>query len=162
MKKDTLTHKEEKKISKKNMVLICILILLVLCFLSGISYYFLIYNKESNVLKRYLLTNDYTCNEKSCTKNISNNLYSINYYTGKLTVSNQDFIFKLSPNNLPTLEVKENDYICLFEKENYKPTDFIDENFVYNNYCKKYIDDINEIISFNILIYEEAGVNYYS
>jgi hypothetical protein len=68
----------------KKKVLISILIILVIIV---ITIFLIIFNKDSNKLKRYLKHNGYTCNETICFYENEGNKYQINYHNGDYKVS---------------------------------------------------------------------------
>ena len=140
-------NKETNKIPKKNMNIIIFSVTLSLLVVGGFAYFFLIYRSDANMLKRYLIKEGYTCNNKTCNKKIKDMSYSIDYKDNTLRATNKLYQIDLSKNH-PVLEVKSNDLICEYEKDNYNGTDRIDESFTYNNVCKQYIEDVNTVIKF--------------
>lgn len=143
---EELKHCQKAKIPLKNLILMISLTTIGLILLLSLGYYFLIYKNDSNTLKRYLLTNNYHCNKKVCYKKDNNFYYEYDYVTHDFKISNKDYVLKLSQ-NAPILEIKTENYICLYEKENYQDGQMIDETFEFNNYCKKYINEINKYIT---------------
>lgn len=143
---EELKHSPKAKIPLKNLILMISLTTIGLIFLLSLGYYFLIYKNDSNTLKRYLLTDNYHCNKKVCYKKDDNFYYEYDYVTHDFKISNKDYVLKLSP-KAPILELKTENYICLYEKENYQDGQMIDGTFEFNNYCKKYINEINEYIT---------------
>lgn len=143
---EELKHCQKAKIPLKNLILMISLTTIGLILLLSLGYYFLIYKNDSNTLKRYLLTDNYHCNKKVCYKKDNNFYYEYDYATHDFKISNKDYVLKLSQ-NAPILEIKTENYICLYEKENYQDGQMIDETFEFNNYCKKYINEINKYIT---------------
>ena len=124
----------------------------------AIAYYFLIYNKPSNKLKRYLESNSYTCNKKVCTKEENNNRYKINYETGDFALSDNNYVVSLNKQHI-ILELKKENYSCSFEKEGYQRNELVDDKFDYNYTCSLYINDVNRIIEEYRKIIVNSGLN---
>lgn len=142
---EELKHRKNTKIPKKNFFLMISLITIGLILLLSLAYYFLIYKNDSNTLKRYLINNNYYCNKKVCYKKENNFYYEYDYVSQDLKISNKEYILKLTKKT-PVLEIKSENYLCLYEKDDYQDGQSIDETFEFNNYCKKYISEINEHI----------------
>lgn len=142
---EELKHRKNTKIPKKNLFLMISLISIGLILLLSLAYYFLIYKNDSNTLKRYLINNNYYCNKKVCYKKENNFYYEYDYVSQDLKISNKEYILKLTKKT-PVLEIKSENYLCLYEKDDYQDGQSIDETFEFNNYCKKYISEINEHI----------------
>jgi len=77
----------------KNKLWIVILIILIII---GISIFFIIFNKDSNKLKRYLKHQGYTCNDTICFNEKEGSRYQINYHNGNYKVSG-DLELEINP-----------------------------------------------------------------
>ena len=147
-----LPYKETNKIPKKNLHLIIFSVTLSLLVVGGFAYFFLIYRSDANILKRYLVTKGYTCNNRTCNKKVGSITYTFDYKNTSLTATDKLYLIEAS-NNHPYLEVRKTKQTCEYEKDDYNGRDKIDETFVTNNECMKYIEDVNEVIKYrnNIL-----------
>ena len=81
MKNDVkrLPYPEKNKIPKKNIFIIIFSVCLSLVLILGLAYYFLIYKSDANLLKRYLISEGYTCNNTTCNKVEQEYSFSYNY-----------------------------------------------------------------------------------
>lgn len=117
-----------------------------------------IYNNDSNKLKRYLTKQDYICKNNICTKEIDGINYSINFKKGIYSASNREYRYELNNIN-HKLVLKEDNSECIFDKDNFTPSDYIDNTFTYSSHCKKYIEDVNKIIKNYNEIKEKSKVD---
>ncbi len=156
MKNDVkrLPYPEKNKIPKKNIFIIIFSVCLSLVIILSLAYYFLIYKSDANLLKRYLLSEGYTCNNVTCNKIEQEYSYSYNYKKNALTASNKNYTIEVS-NNHPYIEIRNIDLVCEYEKDEYNGTDKIDDSFTYSNECKAYIDDVNDIIFYRSRIMDK-------
>lgn len=74
----------------KKKILILLLIVILIVLFGGL--FFLIYNKDSNKLKRYLIANGYNCNSTICSKSERDTQYYMNYNTGYYKIENNIII----------------------------------------------------------------------
>lgn len=149
-----LPYQEKHKIPKKNIYLIIFSVCLSLVIILGLAFYFLIYKSDANLLKRYLITEGYTCNNVICNKKDGEYTYSYDYKKNALTVSNKNYTIEVSDNH-PYLEVRKINLVCEYEKEEYNGKDKIDSSFNYDNECREYIDEVNDIISYRNRVVEK-------
>ena len=70
-----LPYQEKHKIPKKSIYLIIFSVCLSLVVIAALAFYFLIYKSDANLLKRYLLTEGYTCNNMTCNKKENGYIY---------------------------------------------------------------------------------------
>lgn len=75
---------------KKKKIMIIIGIVVVVAVL--LSIFLIIFNKDSNKLKRYLKKEGYTCNEKLCYIDDDGVVNQINYHTGLYTLSGTTYL----------------------------------------------------------------------
>ena len=147
-----LPYKEDNRIPKKNLYLIYFSVTLSLIVIAGFAYFFLVYRNDANMLKRYLISKGYTCNNKTCNKKEGSISYSFDYKRTILTATDKLYTIEISNGN-PTLLVRQTKQSCDYEKDDYNGRDKVDETFQTNNECIRYIDDVNNIIKYrnNIL-----------
>lgn len=166
MKKNLqLTYNEEKqlptndvKLNKKNIITIIIPIILVILLIIGIALYVFVYTSPSNKLKNYLEEIGYTCNKKTCSKELANNYYTINYSDISLYIENNEYRLTVS-DETPTLEVKESEIVCTYTKGDYTRFTFVDDTFIYDKKCEKYLHEINYFIEEYKTIVKQSGID---
>lgn len=136
----------------KSILIFSIIVVLVL------SFYIIYITNPSTKAKRYLTNNGYVCNKQTCTKDIGNNIYTFNY---KLLTYNvdTDFYYVNINDESPSLTLKDDEYVCTFTKDNYKRFTLVDNTFVYNKICEKYIEKVNSHIKEYKQIIEESNIN---
>lgn len=145
-KNQELIHNEKKlKLNKKNYIIIIVPIFLAICLIVAIAFFVFIYTTPSNKIKKYLINNEYTCNKKACIKENNNTIYNYNYLENYLLIENEEYRLTISQ-NYPILEIKNNEYICSYTTLNYEIFMKVDNNFLYDKHCEKYIPDINKSI----------------
>jgi hypothetical protein len=147
MKKNLeLTYNEKDlKLNKKNYITIIIPIVLLVVITIGIAIFVLITNNPSNKMKKYLNEIGYTCNKKTCTKEIDGDNYTINYKDITMYVENDIYRLKLNE-DIPSLELKNDEFICTYTKPNYTRFTLIDNSFIFEKKCTKYIEEVNKHI----------------
>ncbi len=94
-----------------------IIVLILIIVLGGI--FFLIFNKDSNKLKRYLKKEGYKCNSSICTKEIPGGTNQINYKKGVYTINSQEYTLEIV-NSRATINVKNSNEPCVFAKQDVK------------------------------------------
>ena len=160
MKNKELTYNKVYKVSKKNIAIIIIPIILTLILITIIFYYCIIYNSPKNKLKRYLENYNYVCSKNICTKQKDNAQYSINLKKINFEYTNLEYEFFLSESKL-SLNIIENEMVCNYTQD--KSTFFseVDKNSTSNSRCKKYIEDVNKYIEYfeDIIESSEVDVN---
>ena len=160
MKKNLeLTYKNnEIKLNKKNYLTIITPILLVLILIIGIAVFVSVTNSHSNKLKNYLEEIGYTCNKKTCSKEIEVSVYTINYKDMSMYVDNESFRLTIGNEN-PIIELKSDEYICTYTKSNYSRFTLIDDSFIYEKKCEDYIEKVNNYIKEYKQIVNSSGVD---
>lgn len=160
MKKNLeLTYKkEEVKLNKKNYLVITIPIILIVLITIGIALFVSITNNNSNKLKKYLNEVGYVCNKKTCTKEIDGDNYTINYKDIILYVENDNYRLTISDSS-PALELKNDEHICTYTKADYKIFTLVDDNFIFDRKCEKYIKEVNNYIEEYKVIVNTSGVD---
>lgn len=144
---------QKKKISIKKLLIpvIIIAILVLIVFISSLL-------NPSNKAKRYLEKNGYTCNKQTCTKDYNNNIYTFNYETLTYYVDTDVYYVNIGETT-PSLTLKDDEYVCSFTKDNYKTFTLVDNTFIYNKNCEKYIENVNSHIKEYKEIIELAKIN---
>lgn len=142
-----LTYNDNKKntISKKELFKIISLSIITILIVGSIAYFFLVYLSDSNSLKRYLKSQGYSCSKKICKKEINDEKFEFNYKKAKLMITNDLYVLNINTKT-PELEIKKDEYICTYRKDNYELGQSIDESFTYKPKCEKYILDINKYL----------------
>lgn len=159
-KKNALVSYEEKKVvpvekKKNNKIIIAVVIIVVV--LSLVIFIASLLN-PSNKAKKYLESNGYTCNKQTCTKDENNNIYTFNYE--KLTYYvDTDFYSVNISESLPSLTLKDDDYVCDYTKDDYKKFTLVDDTFIYNQICEKYVENVNSHIREYEKIITESKIN---
>ena len=150
-KEKKIINTDKKKIGIKKIILIAILISILVIFL---------YSKlnSSNKVKNYLESNGYICNNQTCTKDENNNIYTFDYE--KLTYYvDTDFYYVNIGNSSPELILKDDEYVCTYTTDEYELFTLVDENFIYNQMCEKYVEKVNFHIKEYEKIYIEAKID---
>ena len=161
-KKNQLVPYEEKKLvlvqnkktNKKKLILfglIAIAILILIVFIYSLI-------NPSNKAKKYLQNNDYICNKQTCTKDSNNNIYTFNYDNLTYFVDT-DFYYVNIGKEAPSLTLKDDEYVCTFTKDDYKVFTLVDNSFIYNQMCEKYVEKVNSHIKEYEKIITESGIN---
>lgn len=146
-KNEELKHnKDNIKLTKKNYIIIILPIILILILVAFIAYYVFIISSPSNKLKNILLDESYICNKETCMKDKNNINYSINYKDFTMYVENNEYRIQINYNKSPIIELKNNEFICTFNKDNYDSFTHIDSTFSYNKQCEQYITIVNNNI----------------
>ena len=99
---------------KKKYLIIALILIIVL-----VGIFFLIFNKDSNKLKRYLKKEGYNCNSSICTKEIDGGTNQINYKKGVYTINSQEYTLEIV-NSRATITVKNSNEPCVFAKSDVK------------------------------------------
>ena len=161
-KKNAIVPYEEKKIvpvenKKKDTKKLIIPVLIALVILVLVIFILSLLN-PSNKAKKYLESNGYICNKQTCTKDENNKIYTFNYE--KLTYYvDTDFYYVNIGDLSPSLTLKDDDYVCTYTKEEYTPFTLVDDTFIYNQICEKYIENVNSHIKEYEKIITEAKIN---
>lgn len=79
-------------------------------------------------------------------KDKNNINYSINYKDFTMYVENNEYRIQINYNKSPIIELKNNEFICTFNKDNYDSFTHIDSTFSYNKQCEQYITIVNNNI----------------
>ncbi len=160
MKKNlALTYNEkEVKLTKKNYIIIIIPIILILTLIIGIALYVSINNNPSNKMKKYLEEIGYSCNKKICSKEIDGDFYRINYDDLILSVDNDIYRLTIS-SSTPVLEVLNDEFVCNYTKSDYDWFTTVDNTFIYEKKCEKYIEEVNKHTEKYKSIVNSAGVD---
>ena len=98
-----------------------------------------------NKLKRYLISNNYECGKSTCHKEVDNVTYTVSYKKDSYQVFNETYTLNISKKT-PYIVIKGKTETCSYEKEDYEPLRLIDDTFIYDKDCEKYIEDINKSI----------------
>lgn len=147
-KNQELIHYEGKiKLNKKNYLVIIIPIILVILLIVVIALYVFIYTSPSNKIKNYLIDSGYNCNNKNCSKELDDSYYTFDFKNYNLRIDNEEYNLMISINS-PTLEIKSKEYICNYIKDNYSTFTHVDNTFIYNQQCEKYITNVNDAITY--------------
>ena len=160
MKKNLeLTHNQkEVKLNKKNYIVILIPIILVIILIVSIAIFVSVTNSPSNKLKSYLEEIGYSCNKKTCSKQTSESTYTINYTDVSFHVDNE--IYRLTINSeTPALELKNDEFICTYTKADYTRFTLVDDSFIYDKKCSKYISEVNKYIEEYKSIVNSSGID---
>ena len=103
-------------------------------------------------------SNGYICNNQTCTKDENNNIYTFDYE--KLTYYvDTDFYYVNIGNSSPELTLKDDEYVCTYTTDEYELFTLVDENFIYNQMCEKYVEKVNFHIKEYEKIYIEAKID---
>jgi len=144
----------KKKINIKKLIvpaIILIALIILIVFISSLV-------NPSNKAKKYLEANGYICNKQTCTKDINNNIYTFNYETLTYYIDTETYNVNVGKEN-PMLTLKYDEYVCYFTKDNYKIFTEVDNTFIYNQNCEKYVENVNNHIKEYKKIITEAGIN---
>lgn len=160
MKKNLeLTYKDnEVKMTKKNYVIIIVPIILVVLLIIGIALFVSITNNPSNKLNKYLEENGYTCNKKTCSNQVNDYNYTINYKDYNMYVENINYRLTIGLEN-PALELKKDEFICTYTKADYEIFTLVDDSFIYEKKCAKYIPEVNKHIEKYKSIVNSSGTD---
>lgn len=153
-----LTYNNNVKLTKKNYLIMIIPIILVLILIIAIAIFVVITNSNSHKLKNYLEEQGYLCNRKTCLIQNDNNTYTFDYIDIIFSVDNDNYHLTISK-AIPTLEIKNNEYICNYQKEEYEIFTLVDSSFIYDKQCSKYIEDINNNIEKYKAIVNNTGID---
>lgn len=156
--KENLLPSTEVKLNKKNYITIIVPIILVVLLILGIALYVFVITSPSNKLKKYLEEIEYTCNDKTCTKEIDTIQYTINYKDISMYIENTEYRLTISEST-PSLEVKNTEIVCTYTKGNYTRFTMIDDTFIYDKKCEDYIEDINKYIEEYKAIVKQSGID---
>lgn len=161
-KKNALVPYEEKKLvpvekKKLDMKKLILPIIILVAILILIVFIYSILN-PSNKAKKYLESNGYICNKQTCTKDDNNNIYTFNYENLTYYVDT-DFYYVNIGDTSPSLTLKDDDYVCTYIKEEYKIFTLVDDSFIYNQMCGKYVENVNSHIKEYEKIITEAKIN---
>lgn len=163
MKKDNqIVPYEEKKLIKVNNkktnikkfilpILIIVAIIIIIIFISTLL-------NPSNKAKKYLEKNGYICNKQTCTKDSNNIIYTFNYDSLTYYVDTNDYYVNIGKET-PILTLKNDEYVCSFTKDNYEIFTLVDDSFIYNKNCEKYVENVNKHIKEYKKIITSANIN---
>ena len=144
---------EKKKSTKKLFIPIVVLIVIVLAVISIATLL-----NPSNKAKKYLENNGYICNKQTCTKDANNNIYTFNYETLSYYVDTYEYYVNIGKEN-PVLTLKNDEYVCYFTKDSYEIFTLVDDTFIYNKNCEKYVENVNNHIKEYKEIITSAKIN---
>lgn len=144
----------KKKTNIKKLILPLIVIIVVLVLIIFISSLL----NPSNKAKKYLEKEGYTCNKQTCTKDSNNNIYTFNYKTLTYYVDTDKYYVNIGPTS-PSLTLKDDEYVCSYTKDEYKIFTLVDNTFIYNQNCAKYVENVNSHIKEYKEIIESAKIN---
>ncbi len=153
LKHKQINKKEKVKLNRQNYIIIIVPIILIIFLIIAIGLYVFVFSNPSSKLKKYLLDNSYTCNKNSCSIIKDNENHTINYKTGDISISSEDYDCYIS-NNV-TYQAKEDNQICTYYKDNYQRLNPIDNSFTTDASCEKNIETINK----HIIYYRELLTN---
>ncbi len=141
-----LVHIEEKnKLTKFNYVVMIILIGSILLLVGVIAWFVFVHNSESSKLERYLKDEGYECNNDTCSKVNNNDVYLIEYKNDIMMVDNSEYQVRVGKIT-PMLDLKKQNLVCSYMKEDYSSGMKIDETFVYNSDCQNNMKLVNKYI----------------
>ena len=143
-----------KKLNYKKLIipgLIIIGITVIIFFIASLL-------NPSNKAKSYLEKNGYTCNKQTCSKDLDDVIYNFNFKKLSYYVETESYHVNISQEN-PTLTLKEDEYVCYFTKEDYKPFTEVDNTFIYNKNCDKHVKNVNKHIREYKKIITESNIN---
>ncbi len=158
-KNEELKHYTKKKLNKKNYIIIIAPIVLSIILIVSIAIYVFIFTNPSNKLKRYLEDKNYICNKEVCSKEEDDSNYIFNYKNFIMYVENDNYRLKIDINEIPNLEIKSSEYICTYNKTDYKRLTHIDNTFIYDKKCDQFVIDINKSIDTFKLILESSDID---
>ena len=151
-KKTKITFKPNKKV-------------ILIAIISGIIlitslFYFLVYKKPSNVLKRQLIKEDFNCKSKKCSKTINSAIYTVYYKEGTIVINDLKYQVTTSKNAINVL-VKDNNQSCTYTHDDGVIGKDIDVSFTYTGKCTKYIQETNLLLGVynEILISSKANIS---
>ena len=133
---------KSKGISFKKLILPILVILIVsvvIVFISSLL-------NPSNKAQKYLEENGYVCNKQTCTKEDGNTIYTFNTETLSYYIENDIYYANVGTES-PSLTLKNDEYVCTYTTDEYKPFTHIDSTFIYNQMCEKYVEPINKHIT---------------
>ena len=119
-------------------IIVLIAVVVLIIFISSLV-------SPSNKAKKYLEDNGYICNKQTCTKDSNNNIYTFNYDNLTYFVDT-DFYYVNIGKEAPSLTLKDDEYVCTFTKDDYKVFTLVDNSFIYNQMCEKYVEKVNSHI----------------
>lgn len=161
-KKNQIVPYEEKKLipaqkGKMNIkkiflvVAILLVVLLLVVLITNIT-------NPSAKAKRYLENDGYICNKQTCTKDENNNIYTFNFKTLTYNVDTAIYYVNIGQES-PSLTIKDDEYVCTFIKDSYTIFTPVDNTFIYNKNCEKYIKKVNSHIKEYKQIITKSGIN---
>ncbi len=153
-----LTYNNDVKLTKKNYLIMIIPIILVLILIIAIALFVANTNSSSYKLKKYLEEHGYLCNNKTCLIQKDSNTYTFDYIDIVFSVDNDNYHLTISKQS-PILEIKSNEYICNYQKDEYEIFTLVDNSFVYDKQCSKYLEDINNNIEKYKSIVNNSGID---
>lgn len=156
--KEKLLPSTEVKLNKKNYITILIPIILVIILILGIAFYVFVITSPYNKLKKHLEEIEYICNNKTCTKEVKNTYYTINYKEFSMYVETPKYRLTIS-DSTPSLEVKNTETVCTYTKGDYSLFTLVDNTFIYEKKCEDYIKDINKYIGEYKEIVKQSGID---
>lgn len=163
-KNNKLVPYEDKKLipveKKKNNIKKLIIPAIILIAVISIIVFIATLVNPSNKAKKYLESNGYICNKQTCTKDSNNNIYTFNYETLTYYVDTNDYYVNIGK-EAPILTLKNDEYVCSFTKDSYKIFTLVDDTFIYNKNCEKYVENVNKHIKEykKIITFSNINVN---
>ncbi len=145
---------KKKGIPFKKLILPILIIIVVIVI---ITFIFSLLN-PSNKAQKYLEQNGYVCNKQTCTKEDGNTIYTFNSETLSYYIEN-DIYYANVGTEAPSLTLKKDEYVCTYTADEYKPFTQIDNTFIYNQMCEKYVESVNKHISEYEKIITSAKIN---
>ena len=137
----------------KSFIVIIIALLIIIILLTSIIT-IKIYTKPSRVLKRYLVKEEYDCNNTKCTKKIGDTTYNIYYKKGTITANNLDYGLETNDYSIE-LQIKSKKLNCTYTSNEKVVGEKIDSEFTYTSNCQDYIKEANKILEvYNDLLKE--------
>ena len=135
--------------------LIILVVVLAIIFIGVI--FFIIYNKDSNKLKRYLKEEGYNCNSSICTKVDQNIQYQVNYKIGTYRYEDSEIVIDIN-NERTTVDVaKGATKVCTFNKSGVKNLTSFTEDDTSTN-CLIYLEKVNrEVESFKKILVKSGA-----
>lgn len=133
---------------KKKIIIIASIVLIIILAIV----IFLIYNKDSNKLKRYLKEEGYKCNSSICSKMDKEIQYQINYKEGLYRYEDSEIIIDISNDRTTVDSAKGGTKVCSFVNNDVKRLTTFTEDDTSNN-CLIYLEKVNrEVDSFKTII----------
>lgn len=158
--KELIHTTKEVKLNKKNYLVIIVPIIFILIIIVALALSIISSSNPSNKVKKYLDNIGYNCNKKTCIKEENNIINTYNYKTHTLLVETDEYRLTIGTAS-PVLEIKNSEQICSYMTSDYKMFTQVDNTFMYDKHCEKYLSAINNSIELykNIITSSNADVN---